>query len=67
MILRPRLITVSPNRELRRIRHLLLPGIFDGDHDFQIVPLTGDRVKFVQGEKFSGILAWTAKSGRSVS
>ena len=63
MTIRPRLLAVASGRELRWLGRLLLPGLFDGEHYLQIVPLTTGRVKFIQGEKFSGILVWTAKSG----
>jgi hypothetical protein len=62
MTFRPALLTVIPNSELRWLGHLLLPGIFDGEHYFQITQLTPRRVKFIQGERFSGILVLFAKS-----
>jgi hypothetical protein len=58
----PTVLTVTPNRELRWLGHFLLPGIFDGEHYFQITPLAPGRVKFTQGERFSGILVPFAKS-----
>jgi len=58
----PTVLTVTPNRELRWLGHFLLPGIFDGEHYFQITPLAPGRVKFTQGERFSGIMVPFAKS-----
>jgi hypothetical protein len=55
MRFKPIVVSVRPLRELRWLGHLLLPGIFDGEHYFLLVPL-GDRVRFTQGERFSGIL-----------
>ena len=33
-----------------------MPGLFDGEHYFTIEPLNGSRVRFVQGENFTGLL-----------
>jgi hypothetical protein len=41
---------------LRWIGHLLIPGLFDGEHIFTIEPLGANRVRFVQREIFSGLL-----------
>jgi hypothetical protein len=62
MTFRPAVLTVIPNSELRWLGHFLLPGIFDGEHYFQITQLAPGRVRFVQGERFSGILVLFAKS-----
>lgn len=62
MTFRPTVLAATPNRELRWLGRFLIPGIFDGEHYFQIVPLAPDRVKFVHGEKFSGILISFAKA-----
>jgi hypothetical protein len=57
MTFRPRVLTVAPERELRWLGHLLVPGVFDGEHGFQIESIGPDRVRFVQEERFSGLLA----------
>jgi hypothetical protein len=62
MTFRPTVLVLAPNQELRWLGCLFLPGIFDGEHYFQIVPLAPSRVKFVQGEKFTGILVPFAKA-----
>jgi len=62
MTFRPTLLVVTPNEELRWLGRLLLPGIFDGEHYFQIVAVAPDRVRFIQGERFSGLLVTLAKS-----
>ena len=56
MELRPTVTRVIPNRELRWLGRLVLPGIFDGEHIFQIEPGTDGKVRFVHRENFSGIL-----------
>ncbi len=56
MEFKPVVLKVEPNRELRWLGRLLLPGLFDGEHIFQIEPLGHKRVRFHQREIFSGIL-----------
>ena len=34
-----------------------MPGLFDGEHYFKIEEISDGRVRFIQGEKFTGILA----------
>lgn len=63
MTFRPIVLTSTPNQELRWLGRFLLPGIFDGEHYFRIVPLGPNKVRFIHGEKFSGILVALAKSG----
>ena len=58
----PTVLVVTPNQELRWLGRFLLPGIFDGEHYFQIEPISSDRVRFIQGEKFRGILVALLKS-----
>ena len=56
MTMRPTLRAVEPGRTLRWLGRLGLPGVFDGEHSFQIEPLGDNQVRFVQSERFSGIL-----------
>jgi hypothetical protein len=56
MRFKPRVLKAEPNRELRWLGHLGLPGLFDGEHIFAIEPLDRERVRFVQRERFSGLL-----------
>jgi hypothetical protein len=56
MTFKPKVLTAEPNRELRWLGHLLVPGLFDGEHSFTIQPLEDDRVRFVQREVFRGLL-----------
>jgi hypothetical protein len=56
MRLKPRVLKAEPNRELRWLGHVVIPGLFDGEHIFTIEPLDGDRVRFVQRERFTGLL-----------
>jgi hypothetical protein len=54
--LRPRVLSAEPHHQLRWLGHLLVPGLFDGEHSFIIQPLQENRVRFVQREAFRGLL-----------
>jgi hypothetical protein len=55
-IFRPIVLKAEPNRELRWLGRLWIPGLFDGEHSFIIEALTEERVHFVQREIFTGLL-----------
>ena len=57
MRMRPTVLAAAPSQELRWLGHLGVPGLFDGEHEFRIEPVGKDRVRFVQEERFSGLLA----------
>src|SRR5215218_4856074 len=54
--LRPTVLSAEPNRQLRWLGHLLVPGLFDGEHTLSTEPLGETRVRFVQHEVFKGVL-----------
>jgi hypothetical protein len=56
MEFKPEVLKVEPGRELRWLGNLMIPGLFDGEHIFQIEPLGDGHVRFHQREIFSGIL-----------
>lgn len=56
MRVRPKLLVVDPDRELRWRGQLLFPQLFAGEHFFRIVELAPDKTRFVHGEDFTGIL-----------
>lgn len=62
MTFRPTLLRATPNVELRWLGHLLFRGLFDGEHYFQIAAATAGRVRFTQGEKFSGLIVGLVKA-----
>jgi hypothetical protein len=43
-------------RRLRWLGHLLVPGIFDGEHGFTLEPLPEGGVRLTQQEDFRGVL-----------
>ena len=53
---RPTVLAVEPNRELRWLGRVLLPGLFDGEHSFRLEPLEAGRVRLIQAERFTGLL-----------
>ena len=56
MTFKPTVLKADPGGELRWIGHLLFPGLFDGEHHFIIEHTEGGQVRFVHGERFTGIL-----------
>src|SRR5580700_6470966 len=56
MTFRPVVLVARPPTELRWLGRLLLPGIFDGEHRFQIEELGAGRSRLRQSEQFRGIL-----------
>ena len=56
MSFQPRVRIASPGVELRWIGHLVFPGLFDGEHVFQIERVGQDQVRFRQSEYFGGVL-----------
>jgi hypothetical protein len=53
---RPTVLEADPGKRLRWIGHLLVPGVFDGEHSFTIQPLGDGQVRLVQQEDFRGLL-----------
>lgn len=55
MRFRPRVQAAEPQRTFSWLGHLLLPGLFDGLHEFHLVSI-GSMTRFIQRESFSGLL-----------
>jgi hypothetical protein len=53
--LRPVLVKVVPDQELRWVGRIGVGGLFDVEHIFSIEQLSLGRVKLTQQEKFSGL------------
>lgn len=56
MKIRPVIINIVPERELRWRGHLFVQGLFDGEHVFEIRPTGGGSCIVIQHEYFSGLL-----------
>lgn len=63
--LKPRVLVAEPARELRWRGSVLVRGLFDGEHRFEIHELDPARVRFVQAERFSGLLVPLLATGVS--
>ena len=53
MTFRPVVLTVTPGRELRWRGRLLMPGLFDGEHTFQLELLSTAGCRLHHIERFS--------------
>jgi hypothetical protein len=56
MTFRPVILALQPDCELRWLGRFILPGIFDGEHQFQIEPIGERRTRLIHREVFSGLL-----------
>jgi len=56
MTFKPKVKLVSPGKELRWLGHLGVPGLFDGEHIFEIHARGPKTTRFVQREEFGGLL-----------
>jgi hypothetical protein len=62
MILRPIVITVQRDREIRWVGSFWLRGLFDGEHSFRLES-DGRRTRLIQAERFSGSLVGRLSDG----
>lgn len=56
MTFKPKVLAFDKNKEFRWIGHLLFPGLFDGEHRFELIDNGNGTTTFVHAEKFKGIL-----------
>jgi hypothetical protein len=56
MTFKPTILTLETNKELKWLGHLLFPGLFDGEHKFELIDNADGTTTFIQSEKFNGIL-----------
>jgi hypothetical protein len=56
MTIRPTLVECDPGRGFAWRGRLFIPQIFDGLHAFRLEPLGSERCRFVQSERFEGVL-----------
>jgi len=56
MTFKPRVLVVDINKEFKWIGHLIIPGLFDGEHTFELIDNGNGTTTFRQNEKFRGIL-----------
>jgi hypothetical protein len=56
MTFKPRVLTYEANKELSWIGRLLFPGLFDGEHKFELIDNGNGTTILRHSEKFKGIL-----------
>jgi hypothetical protein len=56
MTFKPTILAAKPNRELRWLGRFLVPGLFDGEHRLEVEPRSDQGSRFVQSERFNGLL-----------
>lgn len=56
MTINPRIVSIVNEKEFRWLGHLLIPGLFDGEHIFELLDNKNGTTTFIQREKFRGIL-----------
>jgi len=56
-VFKPKVLVADKNKTFEWIGSLPIPGLFNGQHLFKIEPIENNRVKFIQSEQFSGLLA----------
>lgn len=56
MRFKPKVRVLQENRKIVWIGHFLFPGMFDGEHSFELTALSENKTRFVHKEKFSGAL-----------
>lgn len=56
MTLHCTVVKVVPNKELIWKYHVILPGLFSGEHSFTIEPMGTNQVRFIDKEIFNGLL-----------
>jgi len=56
MTFRPTVLEAEPNRHLRWVGRVVVPGVFDGEHSFSIERVGEGEVRLIQQEEFRGIL-----------
>ncbi|MBC8048165.1 MAG: SRPBCC domain-containing protein [Fimbriimonadaceae bacterium] len=56
MTFKPKILTLEKNKQFSWLGNLIMPGLFDGEHIFELVDNGNNTTTFIQREKFSGIL-----------
>lgn len=57
MTFKPKIGKVVDGTAFEWTGNLLFPGLFDGNHYFQIIPEGAQQVRLIHGERFSGLLS----------
>lgn len=53
----PVILECIPGKSFRWLGSLFIKGLFDGEHFFQLEPVSENKTRFIHGENFSGLLS----------
>lgn len=53
---KPKVTAFEPTKKMSWLGSVLMPGIFDGEHIFELLPQSNGSTRLVQSEHFKGIL-----------
>lgn len=56
MKFKPRILACEENKLLRWMGCLWFKGLFDGEHSFELATSADNSIRFIQSERFNGIL-----------
>jgi hypothetical protein len=56
MTFKPTILEYESRRKIRWLGHLLFPGLFDGEHRFELTPNANGTTTLTHSESFRGIL-----------
>ncbi len=56
MTFKPKVLAFDQNKMFKWMGHLFFPGLFDGEHRFELIDNGNGTTTFIQAEKFKGIL-----------
>ena len=54
--MKPTVTAFEPGRSFGWLGNLIVPGVFDGAHRFDLEPIAGGRTRLVQSEHFRGVV-----------
>ncbi len=56
MTFTPKVLSFIKQKQLTWLGHFVLPGLFDGEHHFELLSNPDGTTTFIQSEQFSGLL-----------
>ena len=56
MTVHPTLVVLEPERHFAWLGHLMITGLFDGEHHFELEPAAGEATRLRHYENFTGLL-----------
>lgn len=56
MTFKPTVLAFETNKEFKWMGHLFFPGLFDGEHRFELIDNGNGSTTFIHAERFKGVL-----------